>query len=870
MMYSIMTMGGNEVVVDVLNAVAAAVGKDSFHSLLRLGVLFGLMWVLCHFLIKGSPMVLLSWFSVVFLLYNLILVPKIKIQVIDTVTHQETAVDNVPLGVGFLASVTSTVGHSLTQLFEPLFTIPEDLSYSKTGFVMGARLVDESRRLHIHDSAFLNDLHHFMQQCVWYDVARGKYSLDDLFNAEETQGDLWAFMVAHASPLQAFTQNNEIVTCKDGVTQLAQHWQQEILYGQSQLGQRLFHHANPDQARAMVISQLPLAITYLTGISQSANQLVQQNLLMNALETSLAHHAAGIGATAAITHYATFRANQQVRSQFSVSYAMATHWLPIAKIVIEALLIGGFLLVAVIMLLPGGTKTLLFYAKSLLWIELWAPLYAILHGMMMAMARHGSGSILDLYETTSINAFTWSGIVSVNHDIALYAGYATLLIPLIAWGLVNGAGFTVTAIASSMIGMAQGGAQRASDETTSGNLGFGNLNYGNTMAQNTSNHHWNTRAEFQDLGFTEQLPEGSQLTTMQDGGVVMDNQPALSHLAVSGDFANRLSHVSQQQYEKSVSALETSSQQYSVAVSHALHQMTEFGKNMSHSLGDNQSWQHSRALRLTNALQTIEQLNERFAKSEHISTIKAQQVLGEWYFNADLQLHSRDQKHGQAFANLTGISAGLSGGKRHAQINQSTDEEQTLRQHAKEFVRETQYQASMDDALQQVAEWGHHTSDDTAMQMVKQFSASLDKVGAVHNDVAQHWQEAQGYHDLAQRAKEDSFTINSNANQAFMTWLANTQKLSVTEAESMLLHEPTRAHQYWQQFAKAQITHLTQQANLGMAGIETIQSRYANNAILFDQAQDKLIDKHHDTRVIIENYGKEKLSDPSSKTDKQS
>ena len=461
-MYSIMTMGGSEMVVGVLNAVAAAVGEDSFHSLLRLGVLFGFMWVLCHFLIKGSPMALLSWFISVFLLYNLMLVPKISLQVVDNITHQKTVVDNVPLGVGFIASVTSTVGASLTRLFEPLFTIPDDLTYSRTGFVMAARLVDESRRLHIHDSAFLADLHRFMQQCVWYDVARGKYSLDDLLKAEDTHGDTFAFMARHASPLQAFLLGGEIITCKDGVTQLAAHWQQEIEHGQSQLGQRLFSQADSREARAMALSQLPVAVAYLTGISQSANQLVQQNLLMNALETSLAAHATGIGATAAITHYASLRANQQVRSQFSVGYAMATHWLPIAKTVIEALLMGGFLLVAFIMLLPGGAKTLLFYAKSLLWIELWAPLYAILHGMMLTLARHGSQSILGLYDTTSINALTWSGIVSVNHDIALYAGYATLLIPLIAWGLVSGAGFTVTTMASSMIGTLQGGVWRAS------------------------------------------------------------------------------------------------------------------------------------------------------------------------------------------------------------------------------------------------------------------------------------------------------------------------------------------------------------------------------------------------------------------------
>ena len=36
------------------------------------------------------------------------------------------------------------------------------------------------------------------------------------------------------------------------------------------------------------------------------------------------------------------------------------------------------------------------------------------------------------------------------------------------------------------------------------------------------------------------------------------------------------------------------------------------------------------------------------------------------------------------------------------------------------------------------------------------------------------------------------------------------QQLSVTEAETMLLHEPARANQYWQQFATDEITRLTQ------------------------------------------------------------
>lgn len=868
MVYSIITQGGSEVIASVLNAVAMAVGEDHFHSILRLSVLLGFLWVLSHFLIKGSPLNLLSWFMSVFLLYNVLLVPKMTIAVSDNITHEKRLVDNVPLGVGLMASVTSQIGESLTRLFESVFTVPDDLTYSKTGFVMASRLVDESRKLTIKDSTFLNHLHRFMQQCVLYDLARGKYALDDLLSARETNGDLWAFMNNHASPLQGFLYQGDIITCQDGAKAFQAQWQQAIPLSQTELGQRLFRGMSPERAKAMVLSQLPLSVAYLTGISQTATHLTEQNLLLNALESSLTHHAASLGATAALTQYATDRANHLIRGQFSVSYALATHWLPLAKSVIEALLIGGFLLVAVMMLLPGGTKTVLFYVKSLLWLQLWAPLYAILHGMMLTLAKDESQSLISLNHTNTLDALTWSGIVTINHDMALYAGYATLLIPLIAWGLVSGAGFAVTVMASHMLGNLQSDASRSSEEALSGNLSYGNVNIDNTSAHNTNMHHYNTRGEFMDLGFTEQLNEGSTLSTMPGGGKVLDNHPALSQLAVSGDFAQRLSQLSQTQYETSLQSLETTSRQYSYAVSTLFRELSNLGNNLSHLKSDTTSVDIQESMRVAQSLQVIEQLAERFAENEHISVTKAKQVLGEVYMDGHLGFHSGNHVTGHKIEQSLGLSLNATAGGRLARLSSTNQEEQVLHQHAQEFIHETQYQVSLDNALQTVQEWSARQSQDETTTFSKDIATSLEHVGTLHEDVGRHLNETQSVHDVKEFIKDHSFTVNQNANQAFLTWLTEEKGVSVEAAENLLLHNPQGAEQTWQAFAANEMARLRKE-NPALFTKDTLKARYEKDANVFDEETARREIKTRDTQTLMKAQAMAELKNPLPKSQEE-
>jgi conjugal transfer mating pair stabilization protein TraG len=843
MTYTIYTLGGGDMLVGVLNAVASGVGQDSFHSLCRLAVLFGLVWVLCRLIMQSNPLGLLSWFFSVYILYNLLLVPKMTIEVNDPLSNKKTLVANVPLGVGLVGSVASTLGEGLTRLFEPLFDVPDGLAYSTTGFVMGARLIEESHKIHVTNLDFSKALQGFIQQCVMYDLARGKYSLKALLMATETEGDVWAFIKKKASPLQAFPQGAKMVTCKEGADTFDEAWKNAIKVAGTQLGQRVLGKAEQETAIKAIIAELPIALNYLTGLSQTSTQIIQHNLLINAIHDTLSNKGAALDAVAAVNHYAELRANQTLRSQFTIGGELATHWLPIAKNVIEALLIGGFLLVVLLMLLPGGSRTLLAYTKSLVWIELWAPLFAILHGMMLTVAKANSTAMVNDIEMSGLNALTWSGLANINHDIALYAGFATLLIPLIAWGLVNGAGFAVTTLASYGVGAIQGGVQRAAEEVTSGNLSFGNVNYDNHSAHNVSANHFEVSARSQMLGFTEQLAGGSQVTSMPDGGVVMDNHPGLSHLAVSGDFAKRLSAVSQQQREASLSAMESDRYHYSDGVTQAAHYFTELSEAFSKNTDQSHLDQFADTQRTVDALQFLDQMIDKFAESQQTSRSDAAQLLQEGYFDFHL--------------GYKGKWGGVNGGGKFAASLTKNVDQQRLKQHATEFMKENQVQKTMETAIQGLQEWSHRQNDETSHRLSMQLSSAFDQIKTAQHDLEFHWQEANGYHALAQSAREDSFSMNAHADQAFMRWLNDTSGLSLAETENMLLHEPTRAHQYWEQFAQHEITQLMQQVPSRAEVTRTLKAKHDQQNVRYaEKLAEARTDNQQKGNTLMETWKK--------------
>ena len=139
----IITYGGGEFLVDILRGVVMVVGDSTFGTVLRLAILVALLWMLLKLAFFASWTEALQWYLVVVLVNMMLLVPKETVVVIDRLDPGMPAsvVDNVPLGLSWVAGTTSGIGDWLTRTTETAFSLPDDLRYARNGTLFASHLV---------------------------------------------------------------------------------------------------------------------------------------------------------------------------------------------------------------------------------------------------------------------------------------------------------------------------------------------------------------------------------------------------------------------------------------------------------------------------------------------------------------------------------------------------------------------------------------------------------------------------------------------------------------------------------------------------------------------------------------------------------
>ena len=126
----------------VLNAVAAWSGGGGYRSLLRVVMVMGLIYSLLVVAFTLNYKAWMNWFLQATAIYLCLMVPTVSIKVTDRINPSlaPSTIDNVPMGLGVLASFTTQVGDWLTRTAETVFVMPSELNYSSNGMVYGARL----------------------------------------------------------------------------------------------------------------------------------------------------------------------------------------------------------------------------------------------------------------------------------------------------------------------------------------------------------------------------------------------------------------------------------------------------------------------------------------------------------------------------------------------------------------------------------------------------------------------------------------------------------------------------------------------------------------------------------------------------------
>lgn len=481
-MVEIFTIGGGEYIVNVLNAVAAWTGAGGYKSLIQVALVMGMILAVITVAFNQDWRAWLNWFLGATLIYMCLMVPRMDVKVTDRVNPSlaPATVANVPLGLALMASFTSQTGDYLTRSAELVFGLPDDLNYSKNGMIYGARLLEATRSLRIADPEFAANFDEHVRQCVFYDLLLGRYSMKELSESD----DIWtAIAPGSAARAQKFltrqaddTVTASIITCREAYTALSGQWAGLIDEMALITGRQLYPRQTEALAKAKLLSDLPTAYQYLSGVSKSASDIFRQVLTINAMNQAM-HGLAGASGRGSIDVFAQTRADIQTERTYSSIAQNAMKWVPILNVVLTVVFYALFPVLFPLFLMPKtGPIALRGYVTGFFYLAAWGPLFVILHMILMFK---GAGDVAAAGGGAGLSLATFSGMSDVNSDIGILAGYLVASIPFLAGGVARGA-LAISGQATSYLNPSQNSAEEAAREASTGNVSLGNSNIDNS------------------------------------------------------------------------------------------------------------------------------------------------------------------------------------------------------------------------------------------------------------------------------------------------------------------------------------------------------------------------------------------------------
>ena len=488
-MWEIYAYQNSESLFGIFNAAAAIHASNDYLAAVAAVAFCGFVAALIAYAFAPEKLQGWKWLATVVLVFSILIVPKVTVGIIDkTGGAPVKVVDNVPFGIAMLGSVTSTIGHTLTGLFETAFQVipgqgalPSELAYEKNGLMFGNRLIRETGNVVFQGPNFRTDLINFIHNCTMYDLIDGTISPSTF----SSSGDVWPLMAtpnpARFSTITASGSSVDVGTCPDVYANLNGRIPAQITLIQGRLAFQLNPTLPGAAAAAAIAGQIQQAYlkNSIADASATAADLIRQNAVLNAINDTSNIIGQKVNDPAAMV-LAVGRAQAVAQQNASwLNYGkVAEQALPVFRNVIEAVTYALFPLLVLLLVLTSGRETMLAfkgYAAILIWIQLWPPLYAVLNYMASIYASYDLAAAADLGAgVKALSLQTASTIYSRAISGEAVVGYLAISIPFIAWAALKRMENFGTALVGGLSGL-QGVLSGSTSAAATGNVNMGNV-----------------------------------------------------------------------------------------------------------------------------------------------------------------------------------------------------------------------------------------------------------------------------------------------------------------------------------------------------------------------------------------------------------
>jgi conjugal transfer mating pair stabilization protein TraG len=784
MTYQVITYGDPEILKGIFDAIAMCLNSQSgslFKPLMRLGLGVGSLWALAYSIWGDYMKALSGWLIPLFMITCLLLVPQSRVFIKNPAFVTSHQVDHVPFGLAMSASLISRIGHSMTENIEMIFTTVDDLKYHKTGFLFASNLVQQAKTFHITNEDLASNMREFVGHCVVYDAMLGrKYTIEDLRNSD----DIWTLVSTQASPVRSFVWKEphnvgessarpEIITCREGVARFNRLWGVELDRTATLFGQKIFGKNGLINPKVALLQHMQSSYSFLVNSSKSALEILKQQMMIYAVVDGIEQKSVALGNA---PNFAARRAYLQQRSTYETLGAMAGETLPTMKAVLEAIVYSAFLFIVPLSVLPFGWRFLSSWGQTLLWLQMWAPLYAILHYLILMTARSKSLAALSISSEAGVTLASSVGLVNANADLAAMAGYLAISIPFLAVALVKGVGSFVH-MASHLGAVSQGAASMAAGEAVSGNYSFGNISEGNQQIANTNMLSHSTAASYK-AGMFSQSDGRIDMVTTADGQQIVN--VGSSSVPVSVNKAETESAVLTEQSSRSYQKAIQQSESAGMSMGKALKGLTEASYQEGHTENYSEQTSYGKSIEQSSAVSKIGQIVKDFAKNHNLSEEQAATVIGQASIGGK----------------FLGVGGSISGSIDGRALDQKTINE------AIKIGQDEQFQKTTKEAVQAVQNQSYTQNNEDSRRKSDSISQSWESAQSLRAEASKSFRESEDLQKQAAWIQSNASTINTNFTQQAIEGVANMPadnargRIGMQGVTHMAAHNPELLQKY--------------------------------------------------------------------------
>ena len=732
----VITYGGGDLLRMVFNAISMLFyggdGNNGFVYPLCVtsALIGGALGISRCFFQSYTDAFLTKYFLPLLVIPYLFIVPQSRVHIIDILNDKPIVVDHVPLLFAKIASLSSYWGYQMTQGIEKVMHTPNDVKYSKTGMLFGADTALDFSRLKLNNATVAQNLHHFTQQCIIYDVALGRYTLDEL----RKSSDLLSFLKSRTSKVRMIPYVNpdnkkmEFLTCIESIEQMEPLFSKEVSY----------------YTKHEILKTLP--ITYQTLLNfkkKSEDNLVNQ--ITNAVKDSdiLCKEMIVVNAfNDATLRFSAERAKANQRSIYQTAGALAGSSLITMRIVLEALIYASCALILPLSLLPGGVKFIGNWIFLNIWIQLWPPLYGILNYITMLCAQKYAHSILGGI-SNGYSLFTSAGFQDLALDTAALGGYLTLSVPIISFYLLQNMQSLVH-ISGSLMTPAHSAATTAASELSTGNYSLANTSVGQFSYDNHSAFQHNSSPSFSNGSFTDNY--GTHSVTYGPDGVRADQNP--SNLNTSIQTAEAYSQQLQSAQQNAQTQVDSAQSVFSETMGTAQRSAADIMQHVASSEMYSQGYSSTETQAAQESANWITNTAESWGHQHGVSSRESLEYFASMGMDWPLVVSAR--------------------GGHSENINALTDE---ARHNAENLFNSKDFQEHYQKVFSAVHNESTNNMTDEGSRFVENYATSMEKLQSTQEQHSSALSELNQISESLNFVQSNTSTVNENLNSEFVNWL---------------------------------------------------------------------------------------------------